>query len=57
VFESLPLPLLLVGQLLVYLPIALSLITEAVYHNIEEVLRQLGIKLLARDGAVVYCLA
>ena len=50
--RGLPLALLLTLQLLGHLPVALRLGAQVVDYAVEEVLRQLGIELLGRDGAV-----
>src|SRR5918997_2981726 len=50
--RDLPLALLLVGQLLGHGPVALGLGAKVVDHAVEEGLRQLGVELLGRDGAV-----
>src|SRR5215210_3296985 len=51
---GLPLFALLRDQILRERPVALSLGPQVVDHTVEEVLGQLGVELLGRDGAVRY---
>src|SRR5215204_4169766 len=50
------LSLRLVGQLLGHLPVALRLLLEVVDHAVKEVLDQLGVQLLGRNGPIAHCL-